>query len=258
MRRLIPPLLLVLMMSACGGSEELQRPDVPGPAYVEPDAVDDHASSFDEGDVAERPAGSQAEQAAGSYVIGTLQRNGYIARLDPVPVEDLVRSTNVIAEPFGVERPDIVVVVPYGTGPGHPSQGQTLGFFLELARALNVEQPDHTVYFAALGAEYAGIDGGYLGSRRLARFMLDQGWDPLVVHLLEISKGRSLAVSGDGADDLLTMMTASAGPFAGFDEGGLTIDPDVFKSAGFERMLIAGDPENVGEALIEYLRRFTH
>lgn len=228
--------------------------DVPGPASVQVGVIEDHAASF-EAEVPEREAGSQQEQVAASYITGTLQQNGYIARLESVPVGDLVRSTNVIGVPGGSEEPTAVVVVPYGTGSGGAVDPVTVGLFLELARALNVETPGHNVYFVALGAEFADEEGGNLGSRRLVRFMLDEGWDPLVIQLLDVAKGEPIFVSGAGADDLIEMMTASTGPFTDYEEGELTIEPDVFQAGGFERMLISGDPEKVGEALIDYLRR---
>lgn len=256
-RRSVGALLLAVVATACTGeTQKFETPDVAGPARIQMDVVADHARSFDE-EVPQRVAGSQEEQAAAAYLTGTLQQNGYFVRLESVPVADVVRSTNLIAEPAGAPVPQAMVVVPYGTDEGHPSNGLTLGLFLELARALNVEIPEHAVHFVALGAEYADVQGGALGSRRLTRFMLDEGWSPLVIQVLPLEVGESVSVSGDRAQEVVDAMTAITGPFTEFDPGAeLRGDPDVFAAAGFEHLLISGDAEKVGEVLLEYLRRF--
>lgn len=258
-RRYVPLIAIVVLFAggSCGSEvRDFETPDVAGPPVVRMDVVEQHADQFDT-DVPQRLAGSQEEQAAASYITGTLQQNGYFVRLDAVPVADLVRSTNVMAAPAGASEPEVVVVMPYSTGPVHASSGLALGLFLELARALNVVEPAHAVHLVAVGAEYTEVEGGALGSRRLARFMLDEGWDPLVIQLVDLSRGGSLTVSGDRSDELVDAMTAMTGPFTAFDEGSLEVDPDVFATAGFERLLISGDAEKVGDVLIEYLRRFT-
>lgn len=246
----------LLLLSACGSeTEPFETPDVSGPSTIQMDVARRHAEQFDT-DVPSRPAGSQEEQAAAAYITGHLQQNGYFVRLDGVPVADVVRSTNIIAQPAGAPVPQVVLVLPYDTREGGPSDGLALGVFLELSRALNVVEPQHAVHLVALGAEHSEQAGGSLGSRRLARFMLDEGWDPLVIQLVDNAEGASPAVSGDRAEELVETMTASTGPFVGFDPGQLKVEPDVFKAAGFERMLVSGDPEKLGEVLLDYLRRF--
>ncbi|MFP5299544.1 MAG: hypothetical protein ACLGHL_11210 [Actinomycetota bacterium] len=255
--RFLPLALIVILAPACSREvTQFETPDVAGPPLVQMDVAREHARQFD-GDVPEREGGSQEEQAAAAYLTGTLQQNGYFVRLDAVPVADVVRSTNLIAQPSGAPEPQVVVTLPYDTDEQHPSSGLALGVFLELSRALNVVEPHHAVHFVALGAEYSDESGGSLGSRRLARFMLDEGWDPLVIQLVDIEEGASPAVSGDRADELVRTMTAMSGPFVEFDSGSIEVDPDVFEAAGFERMLVTGDPEKLGEVLLDYLRRFT-
>ncbi len=254
--RYLPLIAIVALASCSSESRRFETPEVSGPPQVQMDVVEQHSEQFDT-DVPQRLAGSQEEQAAASYITGTLQQNGYFVRLESVPVADLVRSTNVMAAPSGSDEPEVVVVVPYSTGPGHDSSGLALGLFLETARALNVEEPQHAVHMVAVGAEYADVEGGALGSRRLARFMLDEGWDPLVIQLVDITQGGSLTVSGDRSEELVDAMTAITGPFTEFDQGSLSIEPDVFSTAGFDRLLISGDAEKVGDVLIEFLRRFT-
>lgn len=249
--------LVALIASACTREvTPFETPEVSGPSIVRMDVARDHAEQFDR-DVPQRPGGSQEEQAAASYLTGTLQQNGYFVRLDAVPVADVVRSTNIIAQPSGAPVPEVVVTLPYDTDEQHQSEGLALGVFLELSRALNVVEPKHAVHFVALGAEYSDEGGGSLGSRRLARFMLDEGWDPLVIQLIDIREGESPAVAGDRADDLVETMTAMTGPFVEFDRGDIEMSPDVFRSAGFDRMLVTGDPEKLAEVLLDYLRRFT-
>lgn len=256
LRSLALGLMLLSVSAACGAEvEPFETPDVSGPPLISMDVARNHAEQFDV-DVPQRTAGSQEEQAAAGYITGHFQQNGYFVRLDAVPVADVVRSTNIIAQPSGAPVPEVVVVLPYDTSDDQPSNGIALGMFIELGRALNVVEPRHAVHFVALGAERSEESGGALGSRRLARFMLDEGWDPLVIQLVDIAEGVSPAVSGDRAEELVETMTAATGPFVGFDSGSVSVDPDVFAAAGFERMLVAGDPEKLGEVLLDYLRRF--
>lgn len=137
--------------------------------------VERHGSQFDV-EVPERRPGSQQEAAAGSYILGHLQLAGYTPYLDGVPVKDQVRSTNVVALPPSGVAPEVVVAVAYDTGVGGQPGGYYVGLFLELARALNVSAPEHRVAFVAMGAE----SDEHRGSRRLARYLLDEGWDPSV------------------------------------------------------------------------------
>ena len=246
-----------LFLTACTGEvQKFEAQDVEGPPEVQLDVVEQHAEQF-ETDVPERPAGSEEEQIAAAYILGTLQQNGYFARLDSVPVADLFRSTNVIAEPEGgAEDPDAIVVVPYGTGPGAPENSEAIGLFLELSRALNVAAPGHRVQFAALGAEYSDREGGSLGSRRLARFLLDEGRDPLVIQLVDVSSDaeRSFKAYGAGSDEANQIMLDLAGAEDGvLTQELLTIDPDVFKDAGLDRMLVVGEPETAGPVLLRFL-----
>ncbi len=252
-------LLLLVAVSgiACTASSPARDPaEVEGPARVEMTTVEEHAEQFNT-DVPVREAGSQEEQAAASYITGTLQRNGYLVRLEAVPVGDLVSSSNLIGQPPGGELPQVIVTVAYGTDGDGDSDGLALGLFLELARALNVEEPDHQVFFVGLGAEDAEAEGGYLGSRRLAQMMTDEDWDPLVVQLIDITEGGQLGASGDRADEFIEAMTATTGPFVEFDPGSVTVEVDVFARAGFESLLVTGDAEKLSEVLLDYLRRFT-
>ena len=255
----LSPLLVgaFLFLTACTGEvQKFEAQDVEGPPEVRLDVVEQHAEQF-ETDVPERPAGSEEEQIAAAYILGTLQQNGYFARLDSVPVADLFRSTNVIAEPEGgAEDPDAIVVVPYGTGSGAPENSEAIGLFLELSRALNVTAPGHRVQFAALGAEYSERGGGSLGSRRLARFLLDEGRNPLVIQLTDVraGQGQPFKAYGEGSDEANRIMLEVQGdPGGALTDEMLTIDPDVFAEAGFDRMLVVGEPETAGPVLLRFL-----
>ena len=241
-----------LLLAACGGEQvPFQQPEVDGPPEVRLDAAIEHAEQFAT-DVPERPAGSGEEQAAAAYILGTLQQNGYFARLDAVPVEDLFRSTNVVAQPAGGAEPDAMVVVPYGTGPGAPKEEYALGLFLELARALNVTAPGHKVHFVALGAEFTDVEGGHLGSRRLARFVLDEKQDPFVIELGEVTTGSGFRAEGDREDQL----NVAAGDGSVGSSDAVLRSVDVFKAAGFERVLVSGGLEDVAPALLQFLAEF--
>lgn len=176
MRLYLTAVLALLAFAACSTSpSQSGAPEPQGPPSVQFDLVDTHGAQFDE-DVPVRRAGSQEEAVAGSYILGHLQLAGFAPFLDPVPVRDQVRSTNVVAPPPDGDPPDVVVAVAYDTGAGGQASGRRIGLFLELARALNVAEPSHQVAFVAMGAESVE----HRGSRRLAQYLIDEGWDPAV------------------------------------------------------------------------------
>jgi hypothetical protein len=229
---------------------------------VQPDILEKHAGQFDV-DLPDRVAGSDEELAASTYILGTLQRAGYTVRLDPVPVGNLVNSSNVIALPPSGDDPAYMVVVPYDVNPTKSARepfGRALGLFLELARALRAVDPDHYVAFGALGAEFSERNGGALGSRRLARYLLDEDQDPVIVRLLNDidldPEGQAYGPGSEPLDEIFAEQCrartegecSSAGPLR-------TIEPDPLKEAGFRQILVTGGVEDVGAALLEYLQQ---
>jgi len=219
-----------------------------------------HAEQFD-AELRRRLAGSQQEEAAAAYILGHLQRAGYAARLEAVPVADTVNSTDVIAIPPGAEDPDILVAVGYDTGHGSDDDGAAIGLFLELARALARAQPRHSVEFVALGAERSLIDGGLLGSRRLVRLLLDEGQDPLVITIEEVggTSGRFAAVGNSAeallsrADDLGIEGTADPAIDPAIERD-VTGRAEIFDRAGLDQTGVLGAPQAVGRVLFEVLR----
>lgn len=241
---------LTLFGTACSGgrTKEFKAPDVDGPPAVQVDVAEEHAEQFDK-DLKLRLAGSEEEHAAASYVLGILQQNGYFVRLEAVPVADLFQSTNVIAQPASGDVPSVMVVLPYSNAEGVAPGGAALGLFLELARAQNVVDPRHTVQFTAVGAEYATEEGGSLGSRRLAQLLLEEEKNPFIIQLVEISESGPVSVAGDRADE-----AASIAQELGVGGSSLDIpEPDVFKAAGFERLVVSGGVESVGEVVLDFL-----
>ena len=234
-------------------TEGPRRPDVEptGPPTVQLEDVEEHAAQFDD-DVPERPAGTQNEEAASVYLLGHLQQAGYIVRLEAVPVRNLVRSTNVVGAPPSAEDPVAVVVVPYDTGEDTGPTGASLGLFLELARALRVAVPDHSVEFAALGAEHADVPGDRLGSRRLIRGLLDDDFDPVVIVLGPIGRGAGFFARGPAAP-AINAAAESAG--VEFPSSPLKTMPDeqLWQRAGLEYAVVGGGADGVGQVLLEFL-----
>ncbi len=216
---------------------------------MRPEVVERHAIQLDD-EIGARPAGSQEELLASTYVLGHLQSAGYLTRLDPVPVRNLVRSTNVIGLPPDGGLPEAVVVVAYDTPPDVASDGEAVGAFLEVARALRARVPQHSVEFVGLGAERSRPTEGRLGSRRLARELLDEHIEPIVVTIVQIRGSGSLAASGEASRDLLSGARA-----AGLDVDARWEPPDVdvFARAGLEHAWVSGGVESVGRALLDYL-----
>jgi hypothetical protein len=250
-------LLLLILCTACGGAESARpRVDPSGPPSLQTDLIQQHVREF-ETDLAERRAGTQGEQAASAYILGHLQRAGYVVLLDSVPLADLVRSTNVVARPPSGTDPDVVVTVSYDEPPDDETahrQAESVAMMLELARALRVVAPDHSVQFVALGAEHAPVGGGRLGSRRLAQTLLDAEVRPLLVSLATGFGADRVRVLGDVPPALATAVRSGGGTSAGVGMGS-DGDPsaDVFKRAGFDVVVVAGPPADAGAALLQFL-----
>ena len=237
-------------------SSAARGPEVPvtagGPPRVRLATVRAHSQQFDRDDPL-RPAGSQGEGIAATYLLGHLQRSGYEVYLDPVPVSNLVSSTNVVALPAAGEDPSMVVVAPYDTAPGTPDTSPALGLFLEVARALKAGGEGAAVEFVALGAERAEMSGGRLGSRRLAQFMRDREQHPVVVSLEEVSlMGQGAAVvRGDASQDIVAAARAAGVTVEA--EDGRTPTIEVFGAAGFRSVALGGPAGSAGQVLLEYL-----
>ena len=232
-------------LAACGGGEPPPSEiDPTGPPTVRPAVVADHSRQFD-AEVPDRPAGSQEEQAASQYILGHLQQAGYFVQLDAVPVANLVESTNLVALPPSGADPQIIVAVGYDADDETPPSGGTIGVFLELARALYAAEPDHRVEFVALGAETTDTR---LGSRRLAQQLRDEAREVEVITL--VPGLDSLAAGGALAEDILKAARSSG------VEGSelMTEQTDVFAVAGFDSALIGGPPDELGPALLAYLK----
>jgi hypothetical protein len=207
-------MLIALLLSAClrtpTSDGEVRVPE--GPPTIDLDVVRQHAEQFDV-DVPDRPPGSQHEIAAASYIFGHLQLAGYSGRLDRVPVENTLNSTNVVSFPPNGSEPRYLVAVAYDTDPsGRQQTGRELGVFLEVARALTVAEPDHSVAFVAMGAE----SDDNRGSRRLAQFLLDEDLEPSILL---------------------------------FGNSGTT----ALRAAGFDVTVMDGDPEAEGRELFDLL-----
>lgn len=219
--------------------------------------VEEHAAQFDR-ELNQRPAGSQQEFAAASYLTGHLQRAGYEVRLASVPFKDTVRSTNVVALPPGAGDPQAVVTVAYDTTSSAPALGADLGLFLELARALRVREPDHDVQFVALGAELTGEGGGNLGSRALAAELGDLAADSTVISLMVVSGG-GFRAPGPAGDDLNAVAAAQDLPPARpFSEAILPAHlraTAIFEEAGLRHAVAAGGIEEISSVLLDHLAR---
>ncbi|MDQ3879002.1 MAG: hypothetical protein M3290_11725 [Actinomycetota bacterium] len=245
---------IAICLVACGGAGSSISVTPPsGPPTIDPAAISEHAAQLDD-KLPSRPPGSQQEFAAAAYILAHFQRAGYVARLDSVPFKNDVNSTNVVALPPSGGAPTVAVVAPYGTGASSPSTGPSVGLLLELARALNVAFPHHSVEFVALGAEYTSLHGGALGSRRLAKIFLGGHEEPLVLVLDASGSGGSLEANPNGAaiGFWRTLMHVAFGKSVP-QPSGPTPSPDVFASAGLPRIVVAGGAAELGSVLLRFL-----
>jgi hypothetical protein len=242
---------LATMCAACVGTGEPPDLEGSGPADIREEIVRRHAREFST-ELADRDPGSQGEQAASFYILGHLQQAGYVVRLDAVPVGNLVNSTNLVGLPPGGDDPEVVVPVSYDTG-----GDLALAVFLELARALHVADPEHSVEFVALGAEGTRGDDALLGSRRLTRVLLDEEVNPVIVTLDITQAGDGgVFVDGDGAAAGGLRRTAERLDV----EAPAAIAPppqssqrSVFERAGWDHAYVRGQPVEVGRVVLEYL-----
>ena len=260
-RRVTKLLVVVLLLVACSSPQAgPTRLAAEGPPHVQFEIVRKHAEQFDV-ELPKRLAGSQQEEAAAAYILGHLQRAGYAARLEAVPVANTVNSTDVIAIPPGDEDPDILVAVGYDTGPQTDDDGAAIGLFLELARALARARPQHSVEFVALGAERSPIGGGYLGSRRLVRLLLDEGQDPFVITLEKVGgTPYGFTAVGNGADALLRGADDVGIEVRAHTKMNAALERDVlgraeiFDRAGLDQAGVLGTARSVGRVLFDVLR----
>jgi hypothetical protein len=236
---------LALVGGACGSEgARPSRAQPSGPSEVRPEVIERHAAQLDR-ELADRPAGSQEEQAASQYVLGHLQRAGYFVRLEAVPVGHLLESTNLVAAPPSGVEAHTVVTVAYDAEAAQPPTGEAVGLFLELARALYAAQPRHRVEFVALGADRSTER---LGSRRYAQQLTEEGRSPTLISLEGIEQGAPVVARGPGASELSDLAGRSARAQEEQQDG-------VFDRAGFDHLSVAGDPARVGSALLAYLGR---
>jgi hypothetical protein len=252
LRRFVALAAAALVLGACGsGSSGAGPADPSGSPFVQDDVVARHASQFD-GPLVDRPAGSQQEFAAATYILGHLQRAGYVPLLDPVPVEDTIRSTNVVAAPPRASAPSIVVVVAYDSPPGARPSGTTLGLWLELARALYARAAHNSVEFVALGAERTPVGEGQLGARRLIEFLREDDLSPLVVSLTSIEQSeRTIAAAGEGSEEVEAIARRLG---VGVDAPpSPTREAALFGRAGLSYLVVSGGAEEVGRVLLDYL-----
>jgi hypothetical protein len=246
--RRLAALLWVTVAAAILASCSPARTPVPAPAPSGPPEVEAAAALGHARELARelgaRAPGSQEEQAASVYVTAHLQQAGYAVFLDGVPVEDLVRSTNVVARPPAGGAPEVVVVAPYGTPPEESDGGAAAGLVLELARALRVRSPEHAAGFALLGAEHAAA--GPLGSRRLAEDLAEDAPGALVVVVGDVESDAGCLAAG-GAEGLVGRLTPTCPETP---TGVADASRRVFAAAGLETAAVSGDLDRVATALL--------
>jgi hypothetical protein len=245
-------LVLVLAVTALGCSASPSPDDArtppPGPPEPRAGAIEGHAARFSE-ELPERAPGSNEEQVGASYILGFLQQGRYPGRLEGVPVADLVRSTNVIATPPRGAEPAFVVAVGYGTPPNEALDAHSIGAFLELARALTVRVPDHAVEFVALGAEFAEVEDGTLGSKAMASLLIEESLEPEIIYLSPELSGDGFYARGPLASDFESDVEASEQPLHPVADAAA----GVYRDEGLDVTVVDGHPLEVAETLLEFL-----
>ncbi|MDP9233230.1 MAG: hypothetical protein M3P01_01605 [Actinomycetota bacterium] len=236
------------LLSGCSrGTVTEGPPPVTGPPRVQIAAIRERAHWFDANDPS-RVAGSQQELVASSYLLARLEQAGYLVDLDPVPVGNLLHSTNVIALPPS-GKAATVVVVDYDTSASAPSDGAAIGTFLELARSLRALHPHHSVEFAALGAQQVAVNGGQVGARSLIELLRPQSPQPQIIRIGQVTEHRpEVSVAGAAA---AAIRTAALRTGVALGARGPVPD-DVFTRAGLGETTVDGGLA-VGSVLLAYL-----
>lgn len=241
-------LLIALLGFVSCTANETPRPaaTASGPPAIEVDAVEAHAEQFGD-ELADRRAGSQEEFAAATYITAHLQQAGYVVEFDSIPIENTVRSTNVVALPPSTEDPAYLVAVAYdGTG-----EAPAVGVFLELARALRASVPEHSVEFVALGADETDLPGRPLGSRRMIKLLIERELTPRILFLTDAAPPQDFKAYGADADALHRL--AYRGDAVLTEELLTNPGSDAFETAGFDTTLVAGRSSRVGSVLLRFL-----
>ena len=254
-------LVVAVLTAACTGAGEVPASEARplGDPAIDRDALERHMEQF-ENDLPLRQAGSQQEFAAASYLTGHLQQAGYLVNLDPVPVGDLVRSTNVEALAPSGGDPAIVVTVTYDNDEMSDTGDEApIAAFLEVARALRVVEEQHNVAFVALGAQHATESGGGLGSKRLAQSLIDAEAEPEIIYLS--SAGESLSTGGTFGHELIDIACPRCRARSDGEEQLVPNPEDAgdpvvpFDRAGFDWTIVSGPSDVVAEALLKLLSR---
>ena len=231
-------LLAALALVSCT-ADETPRPTASpsGPPSIQLDAVEAHADQFEE-ELPNREAGSQQEFAAATYITAHLQQAGYVVEFDSVPVADAVRSTNVVALPPSTEDPEYLVVVAYDRA-GSPA---SIGAFLEIARALRVSVPGHSVEFVAVGAQDTAEGAAQLGARRLIKLLQDRELTPHVVEIMGLDDDPGVVfAAGDAESDIAD------------DFPPPSPEESLYEAAGFDYTWVSGGGPSAARAVFEFL-----
>ena len=240
-------LLALLFLVSCTANETPRPAASPsGPPAIDASAIEAHGRQFAD-ELPDRVAGSQQEFAATTYITAHLQQAGYVVEFDSIPVENTVRSTNVVALPPSTEDPVYLVTAPYdGSGPS-----PAVGVFLELARALRASVPEHSVEFVALGAEESDVPDGPLGTRRMIKLLQDRELDPKVIFLTNAQPPGNFKAYGEDSEELHGL---AFGDDAVLTQELLTHPgSNLFEQAGFDTTLVAGEPARVAQILLRFL-----
>ena len=250
---------MCVVATACPAREtDVPVPRPTGAPEVSVDQVAEHASQFDD-EIPQRQPGSDEEFAAASYLLGHLQLAGYSTFLDAVPVEDLIRSTNVVAFPPSGADPETLVVVGYGTAGRDAGNGTQVGLFLELARALQIVEPNHAVGFVALGAAAEG-DEVSRGTQRLADFLAERELEPTIVEFWDVPNDEmSFKAYGQAAGELNQAAMRRDPACRGGTRCDITQElvelPDTrfLSERGLSQTVITGTPAEIAAVLLEWL-----
>ncbi|QWV94427.1 M28 family peptidase [Geomonas oryzisoli] len=134
-----------------------------------------------------------ALQRACCYVEDTLRGLGYAVDLHPFE-DGGSEYHNVVATRLGTRLPDkrVLVIAHYDTvsvSPGADDNASGVALMLELATICREWRPELTLHFIGVNLEENSEEGvrgtGLRGSRALARFAVQQGWDIEAVLVLE-------------------------------------------------------------------------
>jgi alkaline phosphatase isozyme conversion protein len=178
MKRILPIFLLItLLLNGCRGAIQRSTPIPPTLAVATLVPLGISVARYgqevarplirDLTNMGARPAGSQGEAQAASYIESVFKALGYSIENQPFTGDaagKTVSSANIVALKKGTSSQEIIVGAHYDSsdgGPGADNNASGVAVMLEVAKLIQNTTTPYTIRFIAFGAKESGLLGSY-------------------------------------------------------------------------------------------------